>query len=137
MFPGLSAYGIFERGKPAYYLTDRRGVLWLKRKPKAKTASLTIPLSKEWDEGSLWENRLSEFDNALRSMIESLQITHSTILRILLRTNRFKINQSLRVLWMAGVVHRDIHGLVISTRATDNDPELKAFIERSFKTHLT
>ncbi len=109
----------------------------MKRKTNAKKASLTVPLSREWGEGTLQVSRLSEFDNRMRSLIDTLGITHSTILRILLRTNRFKINQSLRVLWMAGIVHRDIHGLVISTRATDNDRELKEFIEHSFKTHLT
>ena len=82
-------------------------------------------------------NRLTEFDNELRSLIDGLQITHSTVLRILLRTNRFKINQSLQRLWMAGIIHRDIHGLVISTKATDDDKDLRDFIERSFKTHLT
>lgn len=109
----------------------------MKRKPKVETTIYTRSVTSDGEAGELKVNRLSEFDNRLRSIIDGLQITHSTVLRVLMRSNRFKINQSLRTLWMAGIVHRDIHGLVISTRATDNDQELKDFIERSFKTHLT
>ena len=99
-------------------------------KTKAKTATVyvsPIPVV----------GRLSDFDSQLLSLIQGLGVTHSTVLRILMRTNRFKINQSLRTLWMAGFVHRDIQGLVISTQATEEDAELKTFIEQSFKTHLT
>ena len=99
-------------------------------KSKAKTATVYI-------EPIPVVGRLSDFDSQLLSIIRGLGVTHSTVLRVLLRTNRFKVNQSLRTLWMAGLVHRDIQGLVISTKATDEDPELKSFIEKSFKTHLT
>ena len=109
----------------------------MKRKSREETTIYRRSMKADGEPGELKINRLSEFDNAMRSVIDGMEFTHSTILRILFRTNRFKINQSLRVLWMAGIIHRDIHGLVISTRATDNNPDLKAFIERSFKTHLT
>ena len=100
------------------------------KKEKAKTATV-------WIDPIPVVGRLSEFDSRLLSIIQGMGVTHSTVLRILLRTNRFKINQSLRTLWMGGFVHRDIQGLVISTQATEEDSELKSFIEKSFKTHLT
>lgn len=100
------------------------------KKWKAKTATV-------WIEPIPVVGRLSEFDSRLLSLIRGVGVTHSTVLRIIMRTNRFKINQSLRTLWMAGYIHRDIQGLVISTQATEEDAELKSFIERSFKTHLT
>ena len=81
--------------------------------------------------------RLSPFERGLLSVITKLKFTHSSVLRIHLRTNRFKVNQGLQTLWKNGLIHRDIQGLVISTQAAEEDAELKAFIEKSFKTHLT
>lgn len=112
-------------------------MLRLKAKATLKANVKSTPKKIEWEAQTLDYSRLTAFDLQVKEIVDEFQVTHSTVLRIVLRTNRYKVNQSLQRLWMSGFIHRDIHGLVISTFSTANNPELKAFIENSFKVHLT
>ena len=90
-------------------------------------------------DASYWK-ALDRFSPLEREVMEHILLTgysHASVLRVAFLTNRFRINEVLRNLWLVGYIHRDVKGLVISTHHTKHLPHFREWLQQQFKVTLT